>query len=429
MISAGIHMSDIPAFPYEILWGERSLGSVANLTRARRRGVPGAGAARSRCGPRSRSYPLASANEALDVDPQRPPARRRRARCRLRRRRLAEEVLVAGAAQGGGAGAVLGGDEALEAADDRRRDAARLVADQVGGAGRLVGDRDQGRLQLAAAGVGAAAPVVERREAGAADRDLGLAQPPGAAEAVGDRRPPTRRRAAAAISARMRRAEASGSSGSRQTVSGSGRLEVSMPALAQTKPWRVSTIRTPRSARSTSRLSSRISSTRAGSLPSTAASRRASAPGIDRGEPAHPALRLGDDLLRDRRRRRRPRARRGRRSARRARIPSPTSGRPATGSDPQPALAHIPSALAVRAAAAAVAPSSSRVRATTSAGVSRSRPSEASSSTAKGTPASRAAATWRAQLPSPKAGRIASGGREDQGVGAGRRGGRGRSPT
>jgi alcohol dehydrogenase, propanol-preferring len=34
VISAGIHMSDIPSFPYDILWGERSLGSVANLTRA-----------------------------------------------------------------------------------------------------------------------------------------------------------------------------------------------------------------------------------------------------------------------------------------------------------------------------------------------------------------------------------------------------------
>ncbi len=33
IISAGIHMSEIPAFPYEILWGERALGSVANLTR------------------------------------------------------------------------------------------------------------------------------------------------------------------------------------------------------------------------------------------------------------------------------------------------------------------------------------------------------------------------------------------------------------
>jgi propanol-preferring alcohol dehydrogenase len=33
VISAGIHMSDIPAFPYASLWGERTLGSVANLTR------------------------------------------------------------------------------------------------------------------------------------------------------------------------------------------------------------------------------------------------------------------------------------------------------------------------------------------------------------------------------------------------------------
>jgi alcohol dehydrogenase, propanol-preferring len=33
IVSAGIHMSDIPAFPYEILWGERTMRSVANLTR------------------------------------------------------------------------------------------------------------------------------------------------------------------------------------------------------------------------------------------------------------------------------------------------------------------------------------------------------------------------------------------------------------
>jgi propanol-preferring alcohol dehydrogenase len=33
IISAGIHMSDIPSFPYQQLWGERTLGSVANLTR------------------------------------------------------------------------------------------------------------------------------------------------------------------------------------------------------------------------------------------------------------------------------------------------------------------------------------------------------------------------------------------------------------
>jgi propanol-preferring alcohol dehydrogenase len=34
VVCAGIHMSDIPSFPYELLWGERSVGSVANLTRS-----------------------------------------------------------------------------------------------------------------------------------------------------------------------------------------------------------------------------------------------------------------------------------------------------------------------------------------------------------------------------------------------------------
>jgi propanol-preferring alcohol dehydrogenase len=34
VVCGGIHMSDIPTFPYEILWGERVLCSVANLTRA-----------------------------------------------------------------------------------------------------------------------------------------------------------------------------------------------------------------------------------------------------------------------------------------------------------------------------------------------------------------------------------------------------------
>ena len=33
VVCAGIHMSDIPAFPYKILWGERTVCSVANLTR------------------------------------------------------------------------------------------------------------------------------------------------------------------------------------------------------------------------------------------------------------------------------------------------------------------------------------------------------------------------------------------------------------
>lgn len=33
VVTAGIHMSDIPQFPYELLWGERQIRSVANLTR------------------------------------------------------------------------------------------------------------------------------------------------------------------------------------------------------------------------------------------------------------------------------------------------------------------------------------------------------------------------------------------------------------
>jgi propanol-preferring alcohol dehydrogenase len=34
VVCAGIHMSEIPSFPYELLWGERALRSVTNLTRA-----------------------------------------------------------------------------------------------------------------------------------------------------------------------------------------------------------------------------------------------------------------------------------------------------------------------------------------------------------------------------------------------------------
>jgi propanol-preferring alcohol dehydrogenase len=34
VVCAGIHMSEIPGFPYDLLWGERSVRSVANLTRA-----------------------------------------------------------------------------------------------------------------------------------------------------------------------------------------------------------------------------------------------------------------------------------------------------------------------------------------------------------------------------------------------------------
>jgi alcohol dehydrogenase, propanol-preferring len=64
VVCAGIHMSGIPAFPYEILWGERVLRSVANLTRAD--GVNFM-AALSRWPVQTSvtTYPLIEANEAL----------------------------------------------------------------------------------------------------------------------------------------------------------------------------------------------------------------------------------------------------------------------------------------------------------------------------------------------------------------------------
>jgi propanol-preferring alcohol dehydrogenase len=64
VVCGGIHMTDIPSFPYEILWGERVVRSVANLTRkdgedslALAPGVP----VRTEVQP----FPLAGANEAL----------------------------------------------------------------------------------------------------------------------------------------------------------------------------------------------------------------------------------------------------------------------------------------------------------------------------------------------------------------------------
>ncbi|HET8862370.1 MAG TPA: zinc-dependent alcohol dehydrogenase family protein [Solirubrobacterales bacterium] len=65
IISAGIHMSDIPSFPYEQLWGERTLGSVANLTR--RDGEEFlALAPRVPVRTEVQVHPLEAANEAID---------------------------------------------------------------------------------------------------------------------------------------------------------------------------------------------------------------------------------------------------------------------------------------------------------------------------------------------------------------------------
>jgi propanol-preferring alcohol dehydrogenase len=64
VVCAGIHMSDIPSFPYSFLWGERQVVSVANLTR---RDAVDFIARAQRAAIRTRvvPYPLAAANEAL----------------------------------------------------------------------------------------------------------------------------------------------------------------------------------------------------------------------------------------------------------------------------------------------------------------------------------------------------------------------------
>jgi propanol-preferring alcohol dehydrogenase len=66
VVCAGIHMSDIPSFPYDILWGERVLRSVANLTRADGTDflrLAGDTPIRTSV----RTYALEAANDALDA--------------------------------------------------------------------------------------------------------------------------------------------------------------------------------------------------------------------------------------------------------------------------------------------------------------------------------------------------------------------------
>jgi len=64
VVCAGIHMSDIPRFPYRLLWGERVVRSVANLTRKDGEEFL-ALAPRAKVRTTTVLFPLAQANEAL----------------------------------------------------------------------------------------------------------------------------------------------------------------------------------------------------------------------------------------------------------------------------------------------------------------------------------------------------------------------------
>ena len=65
VVCAGIHMSDIPSFPYRLLWEERSIVSVANLTRKDGEEFMRL-AAQVELHPDVETMPLARANDALD---------------------------------------------------------------------------------------------------------------------------------------------------------------------------------------------------------------------------------------------------------------------------------------------------------------------------------------------------------------------------
>ncbi len=64
VVCAGIHMSDIPSFPYDLLWGERVLRSVANLTRRDAEEFMEL-APRVPVKTQVETFPLAAANDAL----------------------------------------------------------------------------------------------------------------------------------------------------------------------------------------------------------------------------------------------------------------------------------------------------------------------------------------------------------------------------
>ncbi len=65
VVCGGIHMSDIPSFAYSLLWGERTVTSVANLTRRDAEEFL-ALAPRVPVRTKVQTFPLAEANEMLD---------------------------------------------------------------------------------------------------------------------------------------------------------------------------------------------------------------------------------------------------------------------------------------------------------------------------------------------------------------------------
>ena len=155
----------------------------------------------------------------------------------------------------------------LRAADERRRPAGRLAEGELGGRGDLVGHGPDRRAHDPAVGVGLTAQVVERADPGHADRDVDDPPAPRPTERVRHDDRQVDRRAVSRTAARIRPADASGSTGSRVTIEpvAGPTLLASIPPLAQTNPWAVSVMITPFAIRTTRRASRRTTSTWRGS--------------------------------------------------------------------------------------------------------------------------------------------------------------------
>ena len=153
-------------------------------------------------------------------------------------------------------------------ADERERPAGGLAEDELRGRGQLVGDGADRRAHDPAVGVGLAAQVVERQQAGHADRDVDDAPAATAARSCRDtmtgRSWPSRSRIGRADAVAPRR-PGRAAAASRSTRTPGPTLEASMPPLAQTKPWWVSVMITPLAIRTTRCASRSTTSTWRGS--------------------------------------------------------------------------------------------------------------------------------------------------------------------
>ena len=173
-----------------------------------------------------------------------------------------------------------------------------LAHDELCGARDLVGDGDLGRVQLVAGRVTSPSEIEERTESRHAQRDVGRSTAERSSEGVADDDADLDVRAARGSGRAGGGADASGSSGSRISVSGPFAFDWSTPAEAQTNPWRVSAMMSVGGLeRTIRRLSWRITSMRRAS--SAPASSRARSEGTTSSRCEYATFDLRDRLLRD----------------------------------------------------------------------------------------------------------------------------------